>query len=403
MTRLIACILTWLIWSVAAADQQYPFRVETRSIGQEHALVAVNDGPATITLSAQVKGENVGSDRNWPLVDVIKPHSSNQIARIFAAVPGAGYRFKTRYSHAFGDVTKVPDKAISYRLPFADGFHSTVGQAPNGEITTHTAPDSRYAVDFTMPENTPIVAARGGTVIDVKDNFSAGGPNPNLLDKANVITILHSDGSMALYVHLITNGARVQVGQVVQAGQLIGYSGNTGYSTGPHLHFALTRAKVKTDGTVASESIPVAFYAFQPPVRFEAKQNMAVMADYSNTGSPDFNSMPSKRVEMAERPILPPPLPVAETPGPAEPYVLAIHGQEVDVLEEIERHTGYPWWAWIGSIVACIVMLRLWAEFKATLRPEMAELSRDWKGSVYDPREFRGTKPPLDSRPQDWR
>lgn len=399
MTRLIACILTWLSWSVAAADQHYPFRVDTRSVGQEHALVAVNDGPATITLSAQVKGENVGSDRDWPLVDAIKPHSTKQIARIFAAVPGAGYRFKTRYSHAFGDATKVPDKAISYRLPFADGFRSTVGQAPDGEITTHTAPDSRYAVDFTMPENTPIVAARGGTVIDVKDNFTAGGPNPNLLDKANVITILHSDGSMAQYVHLITDGARVKVGQVVQAGQHIGYSGNTGYSTGPHLHFALTRATVKIDGTVASESIPIAFYAFQPPVRFEAKQNMAVMAEYSNPGTPDFNSTLSERVEMAERPKFPPPLHVAETQEPVEPYVLTNRGHEVDVLEEIEQRTGYPWWAWIGSIVACIVMLRLWAEFKATLRPEIAEPSSDWKNSVYNPREFRGTKPPLDTSP----
>lgn len=385
MTRLIACILTWLVWSAAAADQQYPFRVDTRSFGQEHALVAVNDGPATITLSAQVKGENIGSDRDWPLVDVIKPHSSKQIAKIFAAIPGAGYRFKTRYSHAFGDATKVPDNAISYRLPFANGFRSTVGQAPGGEITTHTAPDSRYAVDFSMPQNTPIVAARGGTVIDIKDKFTAGGPNPRLLDKANAITILHSDGSMALYVHLITNGARVQIGQVVQAGQLIGHSGNTGYSTGPHLHFALTKATIKADGTVASESIPIAFYAFEPPERFEVKQNMAVLAEYSSPGNHDFSSTPNENVEKTKSPILPPPLPVT-APVTVEPYVLAIRGKGGDMIEDIEHRTGYPWWACIASIVAFIIMLRLWAEFKATLRPEMAEPCIDWKDSVHNPR-----------------
>ena len=57
--------------------------------------------------------------------------------------------------------------------------------------------------------------------------------------RANFIRLLHDDGSMALYAHLSVDGVQVRIGQQIQAGQRIGLSGNTGFSTGPHLHFAV--------------------------------------------------------------------------------------------------------------------------------------------------------------------
>ena len=55
----------------------------------------------------------------------------------------------------------------------------------------------------------------------------------------NKILILHNDGTFADYSHLKYNGAVVKKGEVVKKGQLIGYSGETGFSSGPHLHFAV--------------------------------------------------------------------------------------------------------------------------------------------------------------------
>jgi len=66
-------------------------------------------------------------------------------------------------------------------------------------------------------------------------------PDPAARARTNYLRLLHADGTMTIYVHLRTGSARVQIGQSVAAGELIAESGNTGYSTGPHLHFAVQR------------------------------------------------------------------------------------------------------------------------------------------------------------------
>jgi murein DD-endopeptidase MepM/ murein hydrolase activator NlpD len=87
-----------------------------------------------------------------------------------------------------------------------------------------------------MPEGTPILAAREGVVLLVQDGFTEGGTDPELLERANLVVVAHDDGSMASYGHL-HRGVRVRVGQPVGEGQLLGYSGHTGFAGQPHLHF----------------------------------------------------------------------------------------------------------------------------------------------------------------------
>ena len=82
-------------------------------------------------------------------------------------------------------------------------------------------------MDLAGPQGTPIVASRSGTVTIAKYSNSAG----------YYVTINHGDGFSSVYMHM-TNYT-VSVGQKVSQGQLIGYMGSTGISTGPHLHFGI--------------------------------------------------------------------------------------------------------------------------------------------------------------------
>ena len=98
----------------------------------------------------------------------------------------------------------------------------------------------KAALDFNMPEGTPVYAARGGTIYSYKDDSDEGGILPKYNRKANYIIIKHSDGSYGCYWHLKKDGVAVKKGTVAK-GQLIGYSGSTGFVLRPHLHFAVKR------------------------------------------------------------------------------------------------------------------------------------------------------------------
>ncbi len=97
----------------------------------------------------------------------------------------------------------------------------------------------RYALDFLVPEGTPIFAAEAGVVVYEKDDSYVGGPDKKYWNDGNRIVIKHSNGEYSAYEHNQYMGSMVMVGDEVVKGQLIGYSGNTGCSSCPHLHFEL--------------------------------------------------------------------------------------------------------------------------------------------------------------------
>lgn len=140
--------------------------------------------------------------------------------------------------YVIGDPDIKPDQALILP-PFTDYKPMKISQAFNGKFS-HYYPGNRYAVDIGMPIGTKITAVKEGLVIKTKDDYAlAGVSSPFFVDKANLVEILHDDGTFALYGHLLLGGVKVNVGDKVNAGQVIALSGNTGYSTGPHLHFVI--------------------------------------------------------------------------------------------------------------------------------------------------------------------
>lgn len=171
-----------------------------------------------------------------------------------------------------------------------------IDQGFDGEFS-HRDAENRYALDFAAPMHTPVVAARGGVVMQVQDGFRGHGLDPARdAGRANFIRILHEDGSMALYAHLAEAGAQVRPGQRVQAGERIGLSGNTGYSTAPHLHFA-----VQVNRGMQLEAIPFRMPAMQvgsgtgAPVMAQATSSSSVDGSTSSRHCGSLSSMPTDR------------------------------------------------------------------------------------------------------------
>ncbi|CAM5619211.1 M23 family metallopeptidase OS=Streptomyces alboniger OX=132473 GN=CP975_19835 PE=4 SV=1 [Streptomyces alboniger] len=86
--------------------------------------------------------------------------------------------------------------------------------------------------DFAVPTGTKVMAAHGGTVVKAGGNGAGDGPA-----YGNAIVIKHGSGTYSQYAHL--SRIDVRVGQIVKTGRRIALSGNTGNTTGPHLHFEI--------------------------------------------------------------------------------------------------------------------------------------------------------------------
>jgi len=101
----------------------------------------------------------------------------------------------------------------------------------------YEATNGHNGIDYGAPEGTPIKAAADGIVSRAElDTATAANSKAGY---GYHVRLLHSDGSMTIYAHLVEDGILVTTGQNVKMGEVIGRSGNTGMSTGPHLHFEL--------------------------------------------------------------------------------------------------------------------------------------------------------------------
>lgn len=193
-------------------------------------------GPVEVLLDL-ARSDNVASDPPLPLTVLLQKSEARELARLEPYDDQTPSNFELRLQAMPGDPRAIPQDVV-YSLP-VDERDFSLGQGFHG-LFSHDDEQNRYAVDLVVPEGTPVLAAREGVVVQVESSFrEAGQDRRKFADRANLIRILHSDGSMALYAHLREHGVLVQPGQRVALGQLIGYSGNTGYSTGPHLHFAV--------------------------------------------------------------------------------------------------------------------------------------------------------------------
>lgn len=204
-----------------------------------------NKKPFVVTITLEVDTSNLKT-----LATIQRQHIVSQVlqgyqrVKILELLPINIHR-KIWYDESFywtpGNMLAVHQGDIIYQYPYAQGDYFPIVQGFGGRYSHSGA--SKYAVDFAMPVGTPIYAARAGVVIDLVEHHTRGGANRKYAKYANYVVILHGDDTTGEYYHLKQHGVAVTLGERVNAGQKIGYSGNTGFSSLPHLHFAVYHAK----------------------------------------------------------------------------------------------------------------------------------------------------------------
>ena len=244
----------WGQGKFTAEDLADTFRVGFTDLGGKSVIWAENlqDLPFTVTID-MTQLTNVASAEGSPVTVTVPGRTRINVVHLEPVDPHARYRYNFNWHCTFGSREAHHDPATVYRLPFASGTQHKISQGFHGKFS-HTG-DSEYAVDFLMPEGTAVLAARDGKVVRCVEKFSEGGTDDSFWTRYNCVQVQHDDGTIGEYDHLRYNGAAVNPGDMVHAGDLVGYSGNTGYSQGPHLHFYVYRA---VDG-FKRESFPIRF------------------------------------------------------------------------------------------------------------------------------------------------
>lgn len=206
-------------------------------------------GPIQVQVSLAPGSQNAKANMNLPQRWIVPSRISQelfQVGNMDPAQPGA-FRLDIKA------VPGTPNARHRAEYPYAWPLPNDQGHIEQGfgGTSSHSDAENFYAIDIAADPGTTILAARGGMVMAVEDRFTQGGEDPSLKTKANYVRILQDDGSMAVYAHLLPHSLRVSPGQPVNAGQPLASVGQTGYASGPHLHFA-----VQVNAGLSLRSVP---------------------------------------------------------------------------------------------------------------------------------------------------
>ncbi len=267
----------WLVLACGVAGAQtLPYRNETCS--EDGLVCLLIEQPDTetasfsirtkvhsaLTLTLDAEVENVELSAPLPVTAVFEGAETRMLVKLKRGKRELAWKYKNiRYTSNWGTPRASHDDSVVYQLPFAPGRPVRVIQGYDGAFSHHGP--GRYALDFDLPLGSPVHAARAGVVVQVVQHFTTAGTDASYQqqDRGNRVLVRHSDGTLGYYGHLEPGSVVVKEGQYVTPWQLLGRSGNTGYSQGPHLHFEVRKP---LDGK----------QALTIPVRFNTSQGVGV-------------------------------------------------------------------------------------------------------------------------------
>jgi len=243
-----------------AASSDTAARVTAQREGNVIRVCVENSELSEVTVTFDFSPVNLKGSVSFPHTATFQPGKTEAFT-LAPIRPDAPWHYSYTNYFKLGSSDAAPDDAVVYQLPYAPGRSYTVSQGCNSGFSHHGA--NQFAIDWKMPEGTEVRAARGGRVVKVKDDSNTGGGTMQFDPYNNFVLIRHEDGTLGHYCHLKKDGVRVTPGQIVRTGEVIALSGNTGFSSGAHLHFCVFKT---LDGR---ERVTI-------PVKFEDAEGRAV-------------------------------------------------------------------------------------------------------------------------------
>lgn len=237
---LISLILVVLPLVLTAQEENDEMRLFFEEDGQVLRLKADNFKlyPISVKVNFELKGLQPTDD--LPEIMVLPGEASDYELLAFSIPEGRSWGYKYAFSYYSGDASAKHNDDHVYLIPYKSGERYKLSQGYNGSFSHQ----NENSLDFTMPKGTEITAARAGRVVDLKEDSDRGCPSADCNDFGNFVRTLHSDGTMADYYHLQQNGALVELGQFVEAGDVIAEAGATGWASGVHLHFIVFKPTI---------------------------------------------------------------------------------------------------------------------------------------------------------------
>lgn len=229
--------LFFIFYVVIFGQNKWEIRFYTIIENQEFKIYADNDEFMPMSAKFNFKTKNLSNTLSDNEIVVIPPRTKKlHIATLTPIDPYSKNEVEYTNTYNFGNALQENFKEeYIYSLPFETGKTHLIFQGYNGKFSHQ----NENSLDFNLKIGDKILSAREGTVVEVVNSHNQNCANISCAKYNNKVVILHSDGTFADYSHLKYKGTTVKKGDVVKKGQLLGFSGNTGFSSGPHLHFAV--------------------------------------------------------------------------------------------------------------------------------------------------------------------
>jgi murein DD-endopeptidase MepM/ murein hydrolase activator NlpD len=217
-------------------------------------ITAFNNGNAPVTVAIDIDPStsyNSATDKTLPHYAVVPANTTRALVHVSAKVKDAAFNFRYNYIWNIGDYTARHNCPEHYRFPFGEKVRA-YGRVSDGTDT----PSNRYAVTFSMPKGTPVLAARKGTVINISSDSK--------------IDILHEDSTIGTYRHLEKVAKNIVVGKTVTTEDVIGIVGTARNRKDAYLQLSVWRPEPETPDAARTNTQRLGLGAVSFPLAFSS-------------------------------------------------------------------------------------------------------------------------------------